>query len=187
MRKSRPADGFIERAGRVAAVVLGMFIVITSAAGIALGLRAEEGWLAIIYGGLGVSMGVAGVVVSWTKGALRGSLLGWFLIGLASRAVAVGDIFLLVIGIPVAAALVLVLTLALLRQRSGAVAAGAVAAGILAILALVVLAAVAPSLPAICIPIPASGTSQGLILYPANAPPFDFAEQSYDLHCLEQT
>jgi hypothetical protein len=160
-------------------VGFGVFIVLTSLAGIALGLHAGEGWLAILYGGLGASMGSAGISTVWTTGATRGALLGWFLVGLASRALVEGDLYLIFLSVPIAAALLAALAFALQRQRTAAGTMGAAAGGGLAVLSLVALAAVAPSLPAICPPTRGPG-----ILYPGNTPPFDFAEYRYIERCL---
>jgi len=56
---SEPASGASRgRFLRVIWIVLGAYIVVTSLAGIGLGVLAWNGWLAILYGALGVSMGV---------------------------------------------------------------------------------------------------------------------------------
>lgn len=177
---------FLDWAERVAAIGLGAFVVVTSLLGIALGVNAGEGWLAIVYGGLGVSMGAAGIAALRTTGARRGALLGWFLIGLASRAIVEGDLYFSFISIPIATALLAALAYDLIRRRSAAANVGAAAGGGLALFALVALAIVAPSFPTICQPLPASWKSEGFILYPGNTPPFDAAERSYDLRCLTQ-
>jgi hypothetical protein len=167
----------------LAVICFGTFIAVTSAIGIGLGIHAGEGWLAILYGGLGMSMGIAGVVGIWTSGALRGGLFGWFLVGMATRAIVEGDAYLAFISIPIALALVAALAVELLRQPSAPRTLGAALGGVLAVIALVVLAVAAPSLPVICAPHPSPGTSTWVFLYPGNSPPFDDAEQNYDLRC----
>lgn len=171
-------------AGRIAATAFGGYIAITSAAGISLGLHAGKGWLAIIYGALGVSMGVAGMAGVWINGALRGALLGWFLVGVASRAILEGDAYLAFISFPIAVLLLSALAFELLYRRSAAKALGAVAGGCLAILALPALAITAPSMPAICSSAAMFGRSQSTALrYPATTL-FDAAEESYTERCL---
>lgn len=181
----RPNTWF-DRASSIGFVGFGVFIAATSAIGIALGVHAGEGWLAILYGGLGVSMGVAGIAGVWMTGAPRGALFGWFLVGLASRAIVEGSVNLLLVSLPIAAALLSALTFELLHRPSIAGTVGAAAGGCLAVLALAVLAIVAPSLPVICAPFPAPGKAESFILYPGNTPPFDVAERSYDSRCLGQ-
>ena len=167
----------------LAVICFGTFIAVTSAIGIGLGIHAGEGWLAILYGGLGVSMGIAGIAGIWRTGAPRGALFGWFLVGIASRAVVEGDAYLAFISIPIALALLAALAAELLRQPSAPRTLGAAAGGGLAVIALVVLAVAAPSLPVICAPHPSPGTSTWVFLYPGNSPPFDDAEQNYDMRC----
>ena len=174
----------LEVAGRIAALAFGAYIAVTSAAGITLGLHAGEGWLAIIYGALGVSMGVAGMAGVWMKGALRGALLGWFLVGVASRAIVEGDAYLALISFPIAVVLLFALGFELVYRRSAAKALGAAAGGCLAILALPALAITAPSMPAICSSAAAFGRSQSMLFrYPATTL-FDAAEESYTERCL---
>jgi hypothetical protein len=174
----------LEVAGRIPATAFGAYIAVTSAAGISLGLHAGEGWLAIIYGALGVSMGVAGMAGVWMKGALRGALLGWFLVGVASRAIVEGDAYLAFISFPIAVALLSALAFELLHWRSAAKALGAAAGGCLAILALPALAITAPSMPAICSSAAAFGRSQSMVFrYPATTL-FDAAEERYTERCL---
>jgi hypothetical protein len=174
----------LEVRGRIAATAFGAYIAVTSAAGISLGLHAGEGWLAIIYGALGVSMGVAGMAGVWMKGALRGALLGWFLVGVASRAIVEGDAYLAYISFPIAVALVSALAFELLYRRSAAKALGAAAGGCLAILSLPALAITAPSMPAMCSSAAAFGRSQSMVFrYPATTL-FDAAEERYTERCL---
>jgi hypothetical protein len=170
----------------IAAVAFGVFIALTSAGGIVLGLRAGEGWLAILYGALGVSMGVAGIVGVRKTGAVGRALLGWFFIGIASRAIVEGDAYLFFISAPVALVLLAGLAIELLRKPSVAGFVSAAAGGGLAILSLVALAVVAPALPPICQPL-SQNTFGFVFLYPGNTPPFDAAESKYDQFCLSQT
>jgi hypothetical protein len=172
----------LQLATRILAIGFGAYIATTSLGGIALGVHADDGWLAILYGGLGVSMGGAGIAGVWLKGAARGALLGWFLVGIASRAVVEGDAYLWFISFPIAAALLCSLAFELLYHRSSAKTLAAAAGGSLAILSLVGLAIIAPSLPVICAP--KTGTSETLFNYPGDSPPFDVAESAYTLHCL---
>ena len=172
-----------ELAGRIAATTFGAYIAVTSAAGIAFGVQAGEGWLAIIYGALGVSMGVAGIAGVWMTGALRGALFGWFLVGLASRAILEGDAYLSFISFPIAIALLAALAYELLNRRLAAKAIAAAAGGCLALLSLPALAIVAPSMPAICSPAAAFGRDESLVRYPS-ATLFDAAEETYTERCL---
>lgn len=173
-----------ERTSRIAATAFGVYIAVTSAAGIALGVHAGEGWLAIIYGALGVSMGAAGIAGVWMTGAPRGTLLGWFLVGVASRAIVEGDAYLAAISFPIAVVLLSALASELLYRRSAATALGAAAGGCLALVALPALAIVAPSMPAICSSAAAFGREQSMVFrYPATTL-FDAAEESYTERCL---
>ena|ERR1700674_806280 len=182
---SPASESRFERAAPVGALAFGTFIAITSLVGIFVGVRSGEGWLAISYGGLGVSMGAAGIAAAWMIGPARGVLLGWFLVGLASRAIVEGDLYLFFISVPIALLLLAALTIALLRRPSKAVTLGAAVGGGLSILALVALAVASPSFPVICAPAPPQGTSEMLISYPFSTPPFDAAERNYVLRCLE--
>jgi hypothetical protein len=175
---------WLARAGRIAAVALGAWIAITSAIGIAVGVHASEGWLAILYGGLGVSMGIAGIAGVGMTGALRGALLGWFLAGIASRAILEGDLYFVFISVPIAIGLLSALTFELIRGPSVARSLSAVAGGGLAVLALIVLAIVAPSLPVICQSFLGPGRSVTIFLYPGNIPPFDAVERNYIDRCF---
>jgi hypothetical protein len=91
------------RAARIAVVAFGIYIAATSAVGIGLGAHAGEGWLAILYGCLGISVGAAGIAAVSLNGTSRGVLFGWFFVGLASRAIVEG-IYISGIGLPIAAA-----------------------------------------------------------------------------------
>lgn len=72
----------------------GAFVAITSVAGAVIGVLAWNGWLAIIYGTLGLTMGVAGIVGVWTRPPLRSALFGWFRVGIAGRAIVEGGLYL---------------------------------------------------------------------------------------------
>ena len=159
--------------------------MLTSVLGIVFGILAYNGWLAIVYGLLGVSMGAAGILGAWAKHPLREALLAWCLLGLAGRAVLVGDILFLTVGIPIAAILVAALTYELLGRRSTAGTLAALGAGVIAVLSTVALAYAAPYLPALCPGSPAAGTSVFLIAYPPSVSPWDTAERKYVLRCLE--
>ncbi|HKW69162.1 MAG TPA: hypothetical protein VJP81_01135 [Candidatus Dormibacteraeota bacterium] len=50
----------------IACLIFGAWIAVTSAIGAALGVQSFNGWLAISYGALGVSMGAAGLVATFT-------------------------------------------------------------------------------------------------------------------------
>ena len=63
-------------------------------------------------------MGCAGIVGALTSGPLRATLLGWFLVGIAIRAILEGDLYLWFISFPVAAALIVGLIVELVRARS---------------------------------------------------------------------
>jgi hypothetical protein len=120
----------------------------------------------------------------WMKGALRGALLGWFLVGVASRAIVEGDAYLALISFPIAVALLSALAFELLHWRSAAKALGAAAGGCLAILSLPALAITAPSMPAMCSSDAAFGRSQSMVFrYPATTL-FDAAEERYTERCL---
>lgn len=68
-------SSWIARAGHIAAIAFGAWITITSAIGIAVGVHASEGWLAILYGCLGMSMGIAGMAGVWMKRSSSGSAI----------------------------------------------------------------------------------------------------------------
>jgi hypothetical protein len=169
---------------RVIWIVLGAYIVVTSLAGIAFGVLAWNGWLAILYGALGVSMGVAGVVSTLTIGPLRATLLGWFLVGIAIRAILEGDLYLAFISFPAAAALIVGLIVELVRARSTSIMAFGAVGGATALVALAILGAVGPQLPAICPTHRAQTRTVILISYPPNVFPWDAAERKYAEQCL---
>src|SRR5438270_13540743 len=83
----RSEGGAVDAGLRIGAFGFGIFIAVTSAAGIYFGVQVGNGWLAILYGLLGCTMGLAGVVAALVARPLRSGLLGWFLVGIAARAV----------------------------------------------------------------------------------------------------
>lgn len=180
-----PISKAASRIPAAATIAFGTFIVLTSVLGIVFGILAYNGWLAILYGLLGVTMGAAGIAGAWAKHPLREVLFGWCLLGLASRAVLVGDIFFLSVGIPIAAILIAALTYELLGRRSTAGTFSALGAGAVAVLSTIALAYAAPYLPALCPGSPAAGSSVFLIAYPPSVSPWDTAERKYVLRCLE--
>jgi hypothetical protein len=161
---------------------------VTSVIGIYLGIQAFNGWLAILYGLLGASMGVAGIAAVLTKHPLREALLGWFLIGITSRAI-LESLYFIWIGWLISFVITVVLlgglVFELSRHPSAARTLYALGGGAAAILSLVVLAFVAPYLPALCPAPRAAGASVLLIPYPPSAFPWDEAELKFDLRCLE--
>ena len=129
-------------------------------------------------------MGAAGIVGALTGGSLRATLLGWFLVGIAARAILEGDLYLWFVSFPLAAVLVAGLIVELVRARSGSSVAFGVAGGAAAIVALAILAAVAPQLPAICPTRSAQAGTIVLIAYPPRGFPWDAAELKYAEQCL---
>ena len=73
--------------GRIIWLLFGVYIVVTSLVGAILGVQASNGWLAICYGALGASMGLAAIVCCFVSGPTRAVFVGWCLTGLAARAV----------------------------------------------------------------------------------------------------
>jgi hypothetical protein len=169
--------------GTIAAVGFGAYIALTSLVGIIFGVQAGEGWLAILYGALGISIGVAGIVSAFVDRPLRSALLGWFLVGIAARAVVGVDLlFLVVIGVPVALVLLAALGVELSIRASVANAVWAFAGAISSVVAFVLLVVAAPHLPVICQPPLPPGKSVILISYPPDNifPWGDVALQYFD-------
>jgi hypothetical protein len=168
---------------RAAALATGSFIALTSAAGLFLGVQAGDGWLAILYGAMGVSMGIAGAVSLFVNRPLRSALLGWFLVGIAARAVIDAGIYLWFFSFPIVVAFVgaFVLELVLTRSRAGVLAAAG--GGALSLASLVLLALAAPILPVICGAPPPPGGSTLRISYPPTSFPWDEAEFQYIVSC----
>ena len=178
---------WLRRIIEIALLSLGVFVAITSLIGAVLGVMGGNGWLAIFYGGLGVSMGMAGAVGLWAKGPVRHALLGWFLLGIASRALVDGGLDLSLFSIPLAALLLAALIRELLIQPSVASFIAGLAGGCLAIVSLIGLAWLAPQLPPICRQIPLPGTTTAEVSYPFNSPPWDVAERKYTDKCFRGT
>jgi hypothetical protein len=166
-----------------ASIAFGAFILVTSVVGIALGIQSFNGWLAVIYGSLGASMGNAGIIGVWVKQPLRGALLGWFLVGIGSRAIMEGTVYLFFISVPIAAVLLAALIYEMQRRPSVAGTLSALGGGALAILSLVVLAYVAPHLPALCPYMPAEGTSRASFSYPGGSFPWEGVQSQYFEQC----
>jgi hypothetical protein len=156
--------------------------------GIYLGFQSFNGWLAILYGSLGASMGVAGIAAVWTRHPLRDALLGWFLIGITSRAILESLYFIWFgwfISFVIAVILVAGLVYELRRHPSADRTLYALGGGAAAILSLFVLAFASPYLPVLC-PAPRSAGARVLLIpYPPSAFPWDEAELRFDLRCLE--
>jgi hypothetical protein len=156
--------------------------------GIYLGFQAFNGWLAILYGSLGASMGIAGIAAVLTKHPVRDALLGWFLIGITSRAILESLYFIWIgwfISFVIAAILITALVWELSRRPSADRTLYALGGSAAAILSLVVLAFAAPYLPILC---PGTRAVSGPILlipYPPSAFPWGEAEVKFDLRCLE--
>jgi hypothetical protein len=180
-RKGRAPSGLIER---IAWVIFGCYILVTSLVGILLGVQAFNGWLAILYGALGASMGLAAIVCGFVTGPKRAMFLGWCLVGLATRAVLEGDLYLWFVSLPIAAILLTALALNLQRLPLWSDRMATLGAGIGSILALALLAAVAPSLPAICPSRQPAGKSVSLISYPPGVFPWDATEEKYIAACM---
>jgi hypothetical protein len=180
----RTAHPWPKALGIGAAIGFGAFIALTSLVGIILGVQAGEGWLAIIYGTLGISMGLAGVVSVFVDRPLRSALLGWFLVGIATRAVVGVDIFFLIVGVPVAAVLLAALAVELSIRATAANTVWCIAGAASSVVAFALLAVAAPHLPVICPPSPAAGKSVALIAYPSDDIfPFDGIAVLYFERC----
>ncbi len=161
------------------ATCFGTYIGLTSIGLAVLGVQAGNGWLAILCGALSLSMGSTAIVGIFVQRPLRSPLLGWSLIGIATMTVIDGDLYLIVVSVPIASLLVAAFVLEVVNGRSAGDAARALGSAACAILAIVVLAVLAPQLPAICPPAPRSGQSVATLSYPPNVPPWDTAERQY--------
>jgi hypothetical protein len=180
----RGAQPWWKALGSAAAVGFGAYIALTSVVGIMLGVQAGDGWLAILYGALGVSMGLAGVVSAFVGRPFRSALLGWFLVGIATRAVVVGDLFFLIIGVPVAVVLLAALAVELSVRASATNTLWCLAGAASSVIAFAALAVAAPHLPVICASPPAAGTSISTISYPSdNSFPYDGIANQYFERC----
>jgi hypothetical protein len=170
--------------GRVLATGFGGYIALTSLVLTFLGVEGGNGWLAILYGGLGVSTGLAGVVGVLSSRPLRSLLMGWFLVGMTARTVLDGGLYLGLVGVPVMILLVAALVVEVSKGRSVVNAMWTAGGGAAAVIALVLLAVVAPDLPAVCPARPALGQSVVLVSYPFYGWPWDAAEQKFIEACL---
>jgi len=169
--------------GRIIWVLFGAFIVVTSVAGAILGVQASNGWLAILYGALGASLGLAAILCGVISGPGRAVFVGWCLVGLAARAVLEGDLYLWFVSLPVAAVLLTALIVSLSRLSSWSARLQTLAAGVASILALTLLAVVAPALPTICPPRQPPGKSVSFISYPPDVFPWESVELNYIAAC----
>ncbi len=164
---------------RIVWLLFGAYIVVTSLVGAVVGVQAFNGWLAILYGALGVTMGLAAILSCFVSGPRRALFVGWSLVGLASRAVLEGNVYLWIVSLPIAAILLTALMVSLVRMPTWSERMSLLAAGIASILALTLLALAAPALPAICPPPPPPGKSVLLISYPPGVFPWEAAERKY--------
>ena len=181
MANARLTDWFGKTAG-AGCVAFGLLILITSVAEAILAIRAYGGWLAILYGSVGVSMGISGVLAPWAKEPNRSVLLGYFLFGIASRAVVEGAVFLW-LDIPFVLAPLTALAVAMLRRPTFGRTLWAAAGAGLSILSLVALALATPIVPPLCPQPTATGTSEWGLAYPRGLPAWDLAEQRYFQRC----
>lgn len=191
------AGGFVSfsnvwwsRIAGAASVGFRAFIAITSIAGAVVGVLAWNGWLAIAYGSLGLTMGVAGIAAVWTRPPLRSALFGWFLVGIAGRAILEGGIYLWLISIPVAVALLAALAFELVRRPSATATKWALAGvgrrrpcGLLAVCARLRGAKPVPDLHTVSGP----GKVSSSRLVPTCNPPWDVAERKYQDYCFRTT
>jgi hypothetical protein len=115
---------------------------------------------------LGISMGLAGIVSAFVGRPLRSALLGWFLVGIATRAVVGVDLFFLIVGVPVAVVLLAALVVELSIRASAANTLWCIAGAAASVIAFALLVLAAPHLPMICPPPPSAGKSVLLISYP---------------------
>jgi hypothetical protein len=162
----RNSHSWRKAVGSFAAVGFGAYIALTSLVGIILGVQAGDGWLAILYGTLGISMGLAGAVSAFVDRPLRSALLGWFLVGIATRAVVGVDLFFLIVGVPVAVVLLAALAVELSIRASAANILWSFAGAASSVIAFALLAVAAPHLPVICPSPPPPGKSVILVSYP---------------------
>jgi hypothetical protein len=160
---------------------LGIVVMLACTLGIYLGIEAELGWLAIWYGALGISMGAAGAAAYFAPGPLKSALLGWFLVGLASREILEMGSWLLWVSVPVAAGLLWLLAVEISRRRSWVSVVAAIGGAVLALSSLVILNAEAPSFPLLC-------DTKASFGYNYPPPAFSFADViiSDEERCLQQ-
>lgn len=182
----RGSNTWISAVGRASVTIFGAYIALTSLVGIFLGVQAGDGWLAILYGTLGISMGLAGAVSAFVDRPLRSALLGWFLVGIATRAVVGVDLFVLLVGVPIAALLLAALVVYLSIRASAANTIWSIAGAASSVVAFALLAIAAPHLPVICPQSPPAGKSVVLFSYPSdNIFPFDGIAVLYFERCAK--
>src|SRR2546422_5962792 len=158
---------------RILWLLFGAYIVVTSLVGAIVGVQAFNGWLAILYGALGATMGLAAILSCFISGPRRSLFVGWSLVGLAARAILEGNLYLWIVSLPIAAILLTALVVSLVRMPTWPERMSLLAAGIASIFALALLALAAPALPAICPPPPPAGKSVLLISYPPGVFPWE--------------
>src|SRR6266436_1013418 len=71
---------------RILWLLFGAYIVVTSLVGAIVGVQAFNGWLAILYGALGATMGLAAILSCFVSGPRRSLFVGWSLVALAAPA-----------------------------------------------------------------------------------------------------
>ena len=168
--------------GRVASIIFGGYIALTSAVLIVVGIQGWGGWLSIVYGLLGIATGLAGVAATLVDRPLRSALFGWFLVGVAFRAVIDGSVYLIEFTAPIALILLVALFVELISHQNHVNIAAGLTAGAAAIVTIFVLRAVAPYFPAICVP---QHPYLGFVVqYPGNVGFWDEAQSKFEFACL---
>lgn len=166
----------------MASIVFGGYIALTSAVLIVVGLQGWGGWLSIVYGLLGIATGLSGVAATFVDRPLRSALFGWFLVGVAFRAIIDGSAYLIEFTVPIAALLLAALVVELNSHSNRTNVTAGLAAGAAAIVTIFVLRAVAPYFPAICLPEHPYG---GFVIgYPGNVGFWDEAQSKFAFACL---
>jgi hypothetical protein len=171
-----------EKLVRIASIVFGGYIALTSAALIFIGVQGWGGWLSITYGLLGIATGLAGVAATFVDRPFRSALFGWLFVGVAFRSIIDGSIYLVFFTAPFALLLLAALVVELTSNGNLANVAAALIAGAAAIVAMFLLRAVAPYFPPICPP-----THAGVLFsYPGNVGFWDEAQSKFDDVCLSR-
>lgn len=174
------------KVARVASIVFGGYIALTSVVLTIVGVQSWGGWLSISYGLLGIAMGLGGIAATFVERPLRNALFGWFLVGVAFRTILDGSVYLIFVTGPIALLLLVALAIELIHDRNRASVAASLAAGAGAIVAIFVLRAVAPNFPPIC-PSTHPPTIAGfVILYPGNVGFWDEAQSKFTFACLSR-
>lgn len=132
---------------RVAIAVFGALFTIFGIFGAYSGYNTGGGWVAIIFGALLASMGLAAVVAAAMRADLpAGLLVGWAMVGLAGGLYIQAGVYSLVfLWIPLG-----LLAVELVVRRSSAHGLAAAGGGLAAAVALAGFVAIAPALPLIC-------------------------------------